>query len=363
MAGPAVAANPAREQGRRHDEKRPARMKIGYSIPVPAVVTPAMIGEIEAMGTDSIWVPEAYGLDCLTPLAWFGAVSSRLRLGSAIVQMAARTPTATAMAALTLDRLSGGRFTLGLGASGPQVVEGWYGQPYARPLARTREYFDIVRTVIARETPLQYQGEFYTHPMPGGTGLGKPLKCIAHPLRPDLPVLLAAEGPKNVALAAEIADGWAAMLLGPRNDAYYRAALDEGFARRSAARAPAEAFEVITTVPVVVDDDVEAAADVVRGYLALYVGGMGARNKNFHFDVMARMGYEDIAVQVRSLFLDGRKKEAAAVIPTAMVEDVALVGPPAKIRDDLDARRGTLTTTLVVQGDLHALRTVVDCQT
>ena len=335
-------------------------MKIGFYIPAPPAVTAAMIADIEAMGTDSIWVPEAYGFDCLTPLAWFAAVSSKLRLGSAIAQMAARTPTAAAMAAITLDHLSGGRFTLGLGASGPQVVEGWYGQPYERPLARSREYIDIVRAVIAREAPLQYHGQFYDHPFVGGTGLGKPLKCIAHPLRPDLPVLLAAEGPKNVALAAEIADGWIAMLLGPGNDAYYRAALNEGFARRDSGR-PTEEFEVITTVPVVVHDDLEIAADSVRDYLALYLGGMGAKGKNFHFDVMARLGYEGVAEQVQSLYLCGQKKEAAALIPTAMVEEIALVGPPAKIRDDLQARQHTLTTTLVVSGDMHALRTVVDC--
>jgi F420-dependent oxidoreductase-like protein len=335
-------------------------MKIGYALQFPLGVTPAMIADIEAMGVDSVWVPEAYGSDCLTPLAWLGAASSRLRLGTSIMQMAARTPPAAAMAALTLDHLSGGRFVLGLGASGPQVVEGWYGQPYERPLARTREYVDIVRTVIAREEPLHYQGQFYTHPVPDGTGLGKPLKCIVHPLRSDLPVLLAAEGPKNVALAAEIADGWIAMLLGPRNDAFYRAALAEGFARRTARR-PVRDFEVVTTLPVVVDDDVEAAADSVREYLALYVGGMGAKDKNFHFDVMARMGYEDIAVQVRSLYLDGRKKEAAAVIPTAMVEEIAVVGPPAKIRDGLQAHRHTLTTELVVLGDMRALRTVAEC--
>ncbi|MCX6397426.1 MAG: LLM class F420-dependent oxidoreductase [Propionibacteriales bacterium] len=337
-------------------------MKIGYNIPAPQMITADVVREIEAMGVDSVWVPEAYGYDCLTPLTWVAAHSTRLRIGSAIVQMAARTPTATAMAAMTLDQFSQGRFSLGLGASGPQVVEGWYGQPYARPLARTREYFDIVRTVVAREVPLEYHGEFYSHPYVGGTGLGKPLKSIAHPLRADQPVLLAAEGPKNVALSAEIADGWIAMLLGPGNDAYYRGCLDEGFALRNAERRPAEEFEVITTMPVVVDDDVETAADSVREYLALYVGGMGARGKNFHYDVMARLGYEEVAEKVQVLFLDGRKKEAAAAIPTAMVEEVALVGPPAKIRDDLQALESTVTTTVAVLGDLHALRTVVECR-
>lgn len=337
-------------------------MKIGYAITAPQTVDAAMISEIEAMGVDSVWIPEAYGYDCLTPLAWAAACSSRLRLGSSIVQMSARTPTATAMAAMTLDQLSGGRFTLGLGASGPQVVEGWYGQPYARPLARTREYFDVVRTVMAREKPLEYHGEFFDHPYVGGTDLGKPLKSIAHPLRADQPVLLAAEGPKNVALAAEIADGWIAMLLGPGNDAYYRECLQNGFAARSSERRPIEDFEVITTMPVVVDDDVEAAADAVRDYLALYVGGMGARGRNFHYDVVARLGYEDVAERVQTLYLDGRKAEAAAAIPTRLVEEVALVGPAAKICDDLQALESTVTTTVCVLGDLRAVRTLVECR-
>lgn len=337
-------------------------MKIGYNIPAPQAITAEMIREIEAMGVDSVWIPEAYGYDCLTPLAWIAAHSSRLRVGSAIVQMAARTPTATAMAAMTLDQLSQGRFTLGLGASGPQVVEGWYGQPYAKPLARTREYVEIMRTVMAREVPLAFDGEFFQHPYQGGTGLGKPLKSIAHPLRPDQPVFLAAEGPKNVALSAEIADGWIAMLLGPGNDAYYRGCLEQGFALRSPARRPASEFEVVTTMPVVVHDDVETAADSVRTYLALYVGGMGAKGKNFHYDVMSRLGYEEVAEKVQNLFLEGRKQEAAAAIPLAMVEEIALVGPAAKIRDDLQALESTVTTTVCVLGDLEALRTVVECQ-
>src|SRR3954471_8090791 len=196
----------------------------------PAGVTEA-IASCERLGFDSIWAAEAYGSDCLTPLAWWGASTSRLRLGTNVLQMSARTPAATAMAAMTLDHLSGGRFVLGIGASGPQVVEGWYGQPYPKPLARTREYVDIVRRILAREAPVEYPGTHYRLPYDGGTGLGKPLKSTVHPLRADLPILLAAEGPKNVALAAEIADGWLPMFFSPRADGFYRAALDEGFAR------------------------------------------------------------------------------------------------------------------------------------
>ncbi len=218
-----------------------------------------------------------------------GSATSGIRLGTSIVQMSARTPTATAMAALTLDHLSGGRFVLGIGASGPQVVEGWYGQPYARPLARTREYVEIVRRVLAREAPLTFEGEHYRLPLAGGTGLGKPVRSITHPL-PDLSVFLAAEGPRNVALAAEIADGWLAIYYSPHVDAFYREALAEGFARSGARRGPDD-FEVAATVPLIVADDVDAAADLMRPVMALYIGGMGAREVNFPANVFARMGY------------------------------------------------------------------------
>ena len=221
-----------------------------------------------------------------------------------------------AMAAITLDHLSGGRFMLGLGASGPQVVEGWYGDDYRKPLARTREYVEIVRQVLAREEPVEFQGERYQLPHPDGTGLGKPLKSITHPLRADLPIYLAAEGPKNVALAAEIADGWLPMFYAPRVDGFYRDALAEGFARPGARRTPDD-FEVACLVPIIVADDVEAAADLYRPMLALYIGGMGAREVNFHNDVFVRMGYEDEAKHIQDLYLDGKKDEAAAAVPLA----------------------------------------------
>jgi F420-dependent oxidoreductase-like protein len=273
--------------------------------------------------------------------------------------MAARTPTSTAMTALTLDHLSGGRFVLGLGASGPQVVEGWYGQPYPKPLARTREYVEIIRQVIAREAPVTLDGEFFQLPLDGGARLGKPLKSTVHPLRKDLPIHLAAEGPKNVALAAEICDGWLPLFFSPKTNGFYRDALAEGFARPGA-RHTADDFEVPASVPVIVHDDVEAAADFIKPSLALYIGGMGAKGVNFHHDVFARMGYEDVANRVQELDLQGRKAEAVAAIPTRLVEDTALIGPAAKIRDELAAWEETVVTTLLVRGDAATLRSVAD---
>jgi F420-dependent oxidoreductase-like protein len=316
------------------------------------------IAEAERLGLDSIWTAEAYGSDCLTPLAWWGASTERVRLGTNILQMSARTPTATAMAALTLDHLSGGRFVLGIGASGPQVVEGWYGQPYPRPLARTREYIDIVRKVVARER-VQYDGEFFQLPYQGGTGLGKPLKSTVHPLRTDIPIFLAAEGPKNVALAAEVADGWLPMFFSPRSNDFYRAALQAGF-DKPGARRDWDTFEVPTFMPVVVNDDVEKAADFVRPMLALYIGGMGAKGANFHFDVFVRLGYEAECLKIQELYLDGHKAEAVAAVPTAMVEDIALVGPLAKIRDDLAAWRESVVTSILVHTDAPTLRALAE---
>src|SRR3989441_5321051 len=241
------------------------------------------IAEAERLGFDSIWTAEAYGSDAFTPLSWWGSQTSRIKLGTAIAQLSARTPAATAMAAMTLDHLSGGRFILGVGASGPQVVEGWYGQPYPRPLERTREYIQIMRKIIAREEPVVFDGKHYQMPSRNGMGLGKPLKSTVHPLRTDLPIYLAAEGPKNVALAAEIADGWLPMFFSPKSDKFYREALAEGFARPGARRKP-EDFEVASLVPIIPIDNIEAAADFMRPMLALYIGGMGARGANFHYD-------------------------------------------------------------------------------
>jgi F420-dependent oxidoreductase-like protein len=315
--------------------------------------------EAEALGYDSFWTAEAYGSDALTPLAWWGAATSRIKLGTSIVQVSARTPAATAMAAMTLDHLTGGRFVLGIGASGPQVVEGWYGQPYNRPLERTREYVQVLRQVFARDVPLAFEGRHYQVPHRGGSGLGKPLKSIVHPLRASIPVYLGAEGPKNVALAAEIADGWFPIFFSPRSDAFYREALAEGFARAGARRSPAD-FEIACSVPVAIDDDVERAADVVRPQLALYIGGMGARSMNFHYDVFVRLGYEAECAEVQRLYLEGKRREAIAAVPTRMVQDVALVGPVEKVRDDLEAWKRTCVTTLLVGGPPPLLRAMAE---
>src|SRR3954447_11373849 len=312
--------------------------------------------EAERLGFDSCWTAEAYGSDCLTPLAWWGSHTERIKLGTALVQMSARTPAATAMAAMTLDHLSGGRFILGLGVSGPQVVEGWYGQPFAKPLARTREYISILPSIGAREGPLVFEGEHYTLPMPDGTGLGKPLKSSIHPLRTDIPVYLGAEGPKNIALAGEVCDGWLALFFSPHHQDFYRDALSEGFAREGARRS-FDDFEVCATTPIIIDDDVERAADMVRPMYALYFGGMGARSRNFHADVPRRMGYEAEVEKIQDAYLDGRKDEAAALVPTELVEKLALVGPPDKIRHDLEAWRESLVTTLLVAGGAGLLST------
>jgi len=326
----------------------------GYWGSGPPAGALAAIQQAEALGFDSIWTAEAYGSDALTPLAWWGAHTERVRLGTAIMQMSARTPAATAMAAMTLDHLSGGRFILGIGASGPQVVEGWYGQPYPKPLARTREYVEILRRIFRRDAPVELHGEHFDLPLQGGTGLGKPLKSTIHPIRTDIPIHLAAEGPKNVALAAEICDGWLPLFFSPKDDGFYRRCLAEGFERAGEA-GKAERFEVTSNLMIIPGDDPEACADLVRPFLALYAGGMGARGANFHFEVFARMGYEDVATRVQELYLAGDKQAAAAAIPLAMVEDVALVGPPAKIRDELARWRETCITTFLVSGPAQAL--------
>ena len=332
-------------------------LNTGYwgSGPPPGVEESIRIAE--DLGFDSIWTAEAYGSDCLTPLAWWGAKTSRIKLGTAIAQLSARTPAATAMAAMTMDHLSGGRFILGIGASGPQVVEGWYGQPYPRPLERTREYVQIIRKIIAREEPVEFHGRHYDMPYRGGMGLGKPLKSTIHPLRSDIPIYLAAEGPKNVALAGEIADGWLPLFFSPKIDKFYRDALNEGFSRPGARRTP-DTFEVASLVPVIVADDVEAAANFVRPMLALYVGGMGARGANFHYDAVARLGYEAECARIQELYLSGKKAEAAASIPLKMVEDVALVGPMGKIKDELPRWKGSVLTTMLVAGPPQLLETI-----
>jgi F420-dependent oxidoreductase-like protein len=334
-------------------------LNTGYWAGGPPVGAPEAIAEAEKLGFDSVWAAEAYGSDVLTPLAWWGASTKTLRLGTGIMQMSARTPAAAAMAAMTLDHLSGGRFILGLGVSGPQVVEGWYGQPFGKPLARTREYIDIVRSIWAREGPVTYDGDYYTLPFPDGTGLGKPLKSSIHPLRSDIPIFLGAEGPKNIALAGELCDGWLALFYSPQHQDFYRDALSEGFAREGARRS-FDDFEIAASVPVIISDDVEAAADMLRPMYALYFGGMGARKRNFHADVPRRMGYEAEVETIQDLYLDGKKDEAAAAVPTALIEQLALIGPEDKIRNDVDAWRESIVTTMLISGDGATLRRVAE---
>ena len=297
--------------------------------------------EAERLGYDSVWTAEAYGSDALSPLAWIGANTSTIRLGTGVIQLSARTPTATAMAAMTMDHLSNGRMIIGLGVSGPQVVEGWYGGPFAKPLARTREYIDIMRKVIAREEPVANHGEHYPLPYEGegSWGLGKPLKSILHPLRKEIPIFMGAEGPKNVALAAEIADGWLPLYYSPFRQEVYAPSLSNAKAD----------FEITQGVVVNITDDVEAGLQPVKHMLALYVGGMGAKDRNFHKELVSRMGFEAEAQKVQDLFMAGKKDE------------ISLVGPIDKIKDRLQAWDETPVTSLTVSARSSAqLQTLAD---
>jgi F420-dependent oxidoreductase-like protein len=328
-------------------------LQLGYWGARPPVdpVGPAI--EAERLGFDSVWTAESWGSDALTPLAWIGARTSRIKLGTAVAQLSARTPTAAAMAALTLDHLSGGRMILGLGVSGPQVVEGWYGQPFSKPLARTREYVSIIRQVLRREAPVANDGPHY--PLPyrgeGAWGLGKPLKPITHPLRADLPIFLGAEGPKNVALAAEIADGWLPLYYSPyRNDVY-----------ADSLRQAKPGFQIAQLVMVNITDDVEAGLLPMKASLAFYVGGMGARKANFHKELMARMGFEAEAERIQQLFFEGKRQEAIAIVPSQFADEISLVGPVERIRDRLAAWRETpITTLLLATQDVNVMRTMAE---
>ena len=332
----------------------------GYWAAGPPPGAAEAVAAADELGLDSVWTAESYGSDALTPLAWWGSGTERVRLGTGIAQMSARTPTATAMAALTLDHLSGGRFVLGLGASGPQVVEGWYGRPYPRPLERTREYVAIVRQVLAREAPVTFSGKHFQLPFDGGTRQGKTLRSTVHPLRADLPIHLAAQGPKNTALAAEIADGWLPAFISPGLDAEYRERLADGFVRRDPGLRPAEEFEVSAMVPAVIGADLEAAADAVRPHLALYIGGMGSAKANFHRDAIERLGYEEVCQEVAARYAAGEKEAAAAAVPTELVQQVALVGPPEELRTQLAAWESSCVTTLVLQTDPRMLAPITE---
>ncbi|MBF6332683.1 LLM class F420-dependent oxidoreductase [Nocardia transvalensis] len=311
-------------------------LQLGYWGASPPPHAAELVVAAEDLGFDAVFTAESWGSDAFTPLAWWGSSTRRVRLGTSVVQLSARTPTATAMAALTLDHLSGGRAVLGLGVSGPQVVEGWYGQPFAKPLQRTREYVDIVRRVLARQAPVVSDGPHYPLPYrgPGATGLGKPLKSITHPLRADIPIWLGAEGPKNVALTAEIADGWLAIYYTPRLAGMYDEWLDEGFARPGARRSRAD-FEIAASCQVVITDDPRTEIDRMKQVMALYIGGMGAEELNFHAQVYRRMGYGREVDEITALFRSGRKAEAAAVVPDELILDTAIIGDEAQVRSQL----------------------------
>ena len=338
-------------------------MKLGLHLgswgAAPIDVMP-LVAEAERLGFDSVWSAEAYGSDAVSVITWVAARTERIGVGTAIMQIPARTPAATAMTAITLDHLTGGRFRLGLGMSGPQVVEGWHGQPYGKPLARTREYVEIVRAILRRDKPVEFDGDHYRVPAhgPDTTGLGKPLKTIVHPLRPDLPIYLAAIGPKNVALAAEIADGWIPTFYSPDRAAMFRGWLEEGFARRGGA---SDGFDVAAMVPVFVGDDVQACRDLVKPFLALYVGGMGAQGRNFYNTLARRYGYDEAATEIQDRYLEGRKGEAAGAVPDELVDEVSLVGPPERIRDRMAAWREAGVTTLIATTlQPEALRALAD---
>jgi F420-dependent oxidoreductase-like protein len=311
-------------------------MRLGLQLGYWGAGPPAGAGELvtaaERAGFDAVFAAESWGSDAFTPLAWWGSNTSRVRLGTSVAQLSARTPTACAMHALTLDHLSGGRAILGLGVSGPQVVEGWYGAPFGKPLARTREYVSIVRQVLAREAPVSSAGPHYPLPYtgPGAENLGKPLKSIVHPLRADLPIWLGAEGPRNVALAAEIADGWLAIYFSLRLAEQYNAWLDEGFARSGRGR---EGFEIAASAQVVITDDPAEAIAGLRPVVALYAGGMGAKGRNFHAELFGRMGYGPVVEEIGRLFLAGRKAEAAAAVPDELVDEIAIIGSRQAVRD------------------------------
>ena len=312
----------------------------GYwgQLPPPNLIETTKLAE--DLGFDSVWTAEAWGSDAFTPLAYLAAHTTKIKLGTSVVQIAGRTPTATAMHAITLDHLSNGRLILGLGASGPQVVEGWYGRPYRKPLARTREYVEIIRKVLAREEPLEYDGEFYQHPYhgPDSTGLGKPLRSITHPLRREIPIYLGAEGPKNVTMTAEIAAGWIPL--------YYSPFRQEVYAEQLAGAK--EGFEIPAMCNLNICDDVETGLIPVKMMLGFYIGGMGAKGKNFHTDLMARMGFEEEAHRIQDLFFEGRRDEAIAMVPTEFADEISLVGPPGRIKERLEAWKDSPVTTLTM---------------
>ncbi|WP_310525868.1 LLM class F420-dependent oxidoreductase [Nocardioides sp.] len=327
-------------------------LQLGYWGAQPPTGVAELVTAAEESGFDAIFTAEAWGSDAFTPLAWWGRETSRVRLGTSIVQMSGRAPTSIAMHALTLDHLSGGRVVLGMGVSGPQVVEGWYGVPFSKPLARTREVVDVIRQVLAREAPVTNDGPHYPLPFTGenAVGLGKPLRSIVHPLRADIPIWLGAEGPKNVALTAEIADGWIPIFYTPGSAAMYQPWLDEGFARAGARRTRAD-FEIAATCHVqITTSDAERVAVVegLKAVVSLYMGGMGAKDANFHKQVFERMGHQELSDEVQGLYLAGRRDQATALIPDELVHDMHIIGDAGYVRERAAEWESTGVTTLLL---------------
>jgi F420-dependent oxidoreductase-like protein len=321
-----------------------------------------LIQEADRLGYYAVWTAEAYGSDAVTPLAWIGAQTNNIHLGTAIMQMPGRSPANTAMTAMTLDQLSGGRMLLGLGLSGPQVAEGWHGVAYGKPLSKTREYVEIVRKIFAREEPLVHDGKNYQIPYQGedATGLGKPLKSILHG-RADIPIYLASIGPQNVALTAEIADGWLPIFFSPTAYAtVYQPLIEEGFARAGMAKT-IDQFDIAPTIYVIIEDNLEMAWNQLKPMLALYIGGMGAKGKNFYNDLAKRLGFEQEAETIQDLYLDGKRAEAVAAVPDELVDSIALCGPKDRIKDRLQQWKESPVTTLnVATFDIEAIRTMAE---
>lgn len=328
-------------------------LQLGYWQAEPTPDFVALAQEAERLGYDSVWTAEAWGSDCFSPLCWIGAQTTRIKLGTSVCQLSARTPAATAMHALTIDHLSGGRMILGLGVSGPQVVEGWYGMPFGQPLARTREYISILRKIWRRAEPVVNDGPHYPLPYrgPNAWGLGKPLRSITHPLRPDIPVYLGAEGPKNVAMATEICEGWLPL--------YYSPFRQEVYAESLARVRPG--FEIAQFITVNVTDDIPSGLMPIKAMLGFYIGGMGAKKRNFHKELMARMGFEAEAQRIQDLFMEGKRWEAIGMVPDQFADEISLVGPAERIRDRLQAWKETpITALLLGSRDVETLRVMAE---
>ena len=312
----------------------------GYWTAAPPENMVELTVEAERCGYDTVWSAESWGSDAFSPLAYLAAHTSKIKLGTAVVQLAARTPTAVGMHAVTLDHLSSGRVILGLGVSGPQVVEGWYGRPSKRPLARTREYVEILRRVFRRDGYLEFDGDYYQHPYQGegSEGLGKPLKIMTHPLREDLPIYIGAEGPKNIRQTVEIADGWFPLYYSPYRPEIYA---DDIAGRK-------EGFEIAVATTVKICEDVSEGLWPTRASLGFYIGGMGAKGQNYHTKLMSRMGFEEEALKIQELFFEGKRDEAIATVPEEFADEISLVGSPERIRDRLQAWKESPVTMLSV---------------